>query len=271
MFTLRTVQEKAVEWGVTPRHVQYLCREGKVEGAIKRAGAWFIPEEAPSPIKNTKADDKSFKFVGTKKRIFDNAIDLFMQRGYENVSMWDIADSVGIRQSAVYNHFKSKHEILDTLYGFYRHNNISNRPTLDDIESLLQTGNLIDVIAQGFVYVFGEDTLNQMLGISKIITQRITTDEKASELFQELLLREGIAFVEDGLNKAVEVGRLKPFDTHTVAVLINCIRLYTLLWWLASPPPEAYISVTKDEQAMYEFIARALADHLNGPMPSTEQ
>lgn len=70
MQNYKTVEEKAGEWNITPRHVQYLCRTGRVEGAIKRAGAWFIPDDAPAPVKNTKKSNvyviKDFKFVGTK-------------------------------------------------------------------------------------------------------------------------------------------------------------------------------------------------------------
>jgi len=260
MFEYKTVEEKAAEWNVTSRHIQSLCREGKIEGAVKRAGAWFIPDNALNPVKNTKADSKPFRFVGTKKKIFENSTKLFMQRGYENVSINDIADSVGIRQSAVYNHFKSKQEILDTIYNFYHHNYLSNRPLSDTLEAVLQTGTTMDIVTKGFIYEFDESVLEQMSYITKIIVQRTTTDAKATEIFQKLLLEEGINFVENGLNRAVEVGRLAPFDTHTISVLINCVRLYALLWWLIEPPQELYTEMMKDEQAMYAHVVTLLTD-----------
>jgi len=260
MFVYKTVEEKAEEWGVTLRHIQYLCREGKIEGAVKRAGAWFIPNDAPSPVKNTKADGKSFKFVGTKKKIFENAIKLFTQRGYENVSINDIANSVSIRQSAVYNHFKSKQEILNTIYEFYSHNYISNRPCMDAIETVLQTGNPIDIVTKGFIYEFDESVLEQMSDITKIIMQRVTTDANATNIFQSLLLEEGISFVEDGLNRAIKAGKLAPVDTYIISVLVNCVRLYTLLWWMVSPSNEVRAKIAKDERALYEHVACLLTD-----------
>ena len=265
MFSYKTVEEKALEWGVTLRHVQYLCRNEKIEGVIKRAGVWFIPDNAPSPIKNTKEDVKSFKFVGTKKSIFDNSIKLFMKKGYENVSINDIADSVGIRQSAVYNHFKSKQEILDTIYGFYYYHWTANRPNIDILEKLLKDGSpVIDIITKGFIYAFEDRILIQMSDVVKIIMQRVGTDPKATELYQNLLLEEGITFVENGLNHAIEIGRFKPFDTHTISVLINCARAYTLLWWITSPSEEISKKLDSDEQAMYELIATLLPDLKKG-------
>ena len=260
MFSYMTVEEKATEWNVSFRHVQDLCRAGKIEGAEKHAGVWFIPNNASNPTKNTKADDKPFNFVGTKKKVFDNSIKLFTQKGYENVSMNNIAEEVNIRQSAVYNHFSSKQEILDTIYGFYKYNYLAGRPTSDALDSALQTGSLLDIITKGFVYSYDKDSEDLMIDAIRIVMQRAYTDTSASELFQKTVLDEGIGFVERGLNKAIDTGRIAPFDTHTIAVLINCVRLYTLFCWLVNPHQETFVKVLAEEQAMYEHISALLTD-----------
>jgi len=265
MFAHKTVEEKAIEWGVTIRHVQYLCRAEKIDGAVKRAGAWFIPDDAANPLKNSKNSNKPFEFIGTKKNIFDNAIKLFTQKGYENVSINDIADSVGIRQSAVYNHFKSKQEILDTIYGFYYHHWILNRPNIDYLKKLIKDGSrMIDIITKGFLYLFDERVVEQMSDVVKIIMQRVSTDPKAAGLFQKLLLEEGIDFVENGLGITIKEGRYAPFDTHIISVLINCVRLYRLLWWITDPSHEISIKLEKEELAMYEIIASFLPESSGG-------
>ncbi len=53
--------------------------------------------------------------TNTKAELLDHARRLFAQRGYEGVSMRDIAGSVGVRQSAIYNHFASKQVLLVEL------------------------------------------------------------------------------------------------------------------------------------------------------------
>ena len=259
MFDYKTIEEKAQEWGITPRHAQYLCRKEKIEGAIKRAGVWFIPDNTPNPLSNTKPSDLPFKFVGTKKKIFESSIKLFNKKGYENVSINDIAEMVGIRQSAVYNHFRSKQEILDTIYGFFHHHYASNRPTNEDLESMLRTDSILDIVTKGFIYEFEKDILEQMTDITRIIIQRAATDVQASELFRTLFLEAGISFVESGLDRMKEVGRIDKVNTHTISVLINCVRLYTLLWWVISPPLEAHLRMLEDEQALYRLIANILS------------
>lgn len=45
-----TAQDKAKEWNLTARMVQIMCAKGKVEGAAKHAGVWFIPKNTQKPV-----------------------------------------------------------------------------------------------------------------------------------------------------------------------------------------------------------------------------
>lgn len=56
---------------------------------------------------------------GTRGRILEVALDLFSKHGFTASSMRHIAREVGVRESALYTHFKSKQDILDTLFELY--------------------------------------------------------------------------------------------------------------------------------------------------------
>lgn len=45
----------------------------------------------------------------------EEALTLFSSRGYQGTSVKNIADAVGIRDSSLYKHFKSKKEIFETI------------------------------------------------------------------------------------------------------------------------------------------------------------
>lgn len=51
----------------------------------------------------------------TKQRILDKALELFSDRGYDSVSVGEIAKAVGIKAPSLYNHFPSKQAIFDAL------------------------------------------------------------------------------------------------------------------------------------------------------------
>ncbi len=47
-----TVQEAAKKWGITPRQVQILCKESRIEGATRISRIWIIPEDSKKPTKD---------------------------------------------------------------------------------------------------------------------------------------------------------------------------------------------------------------------------
>lgn len=49
MEKLMSVAEVAEKWNVSPRRVQVLCNEGRIEGAIKQSGVWLIPTTSKKP------------------------------------------------------------------------------------------------------------------------------------------------------------------------------------------------------------------------------
>ena len=51
----------------------------------------------------------------TRERIVDEALTLFSIKGFKGTSVKNIADAVGIKDSSLYKHFKSKREIFDTI------------------------------------------------------------------------------------------------------------------------------------------------------------
>ena len=41
--------EVSQKWGITPRRVQLLCEQGRIEGAARLGRAWAIPKSAEKP------------------------------------------------------------------------------------------------------------------------------------------------------------------------------------------------------------------------------
>lgn len=49
----------------------------------------------------------------TKEKIAETALKLFLEKGFYNVSMQDVATEVGISKPAIYHHFKNKDEVIE--------------------------------------------------------------------------------------------------------------------------------------------------------------
>lgn len=73
-----------------------------------------------SKIKATGIETSEIKVteinkMTTRQRIIDEALTLFSRRGYNGTSVKNIADAVGIKDSSIYKHFRSKREIIDAI------------------------------------------------------------------------------------------------------------------------------------------------------------
>lgn len=55
-----SINQIAQEWGITPRRVQVLCAQGRIEGAYRIGNVWAIPPNAQKP---EDARIKSGKYV----------------------------------------------------------------------------------------------------------------------------------------------------------------------------------------------------------------
>ena len=50
----RAVQEAAEKWKISPRQVQSLGKEGRIEGAEMMSRIWIIPKDAEKPTRKPK-------------------------------------------------------------------------------------------------------------------------------------------------------------------------------------------------------------------------
>lgn len=55
------------------------------------------------------------KMEDTKQRILEKSLELFSTKGYDAVSVGEIAKAVGIKAPSLYNHFPSKQAIFDAI------------------------------------------------------------------------------------------------------------------------------------------------------------
>ena len=90
----------------------------------------------------------------TKQRIIEESLQLFSQKGYEGVSMREIASAVGIKGASIYNHFKGKEDIFQGIF-----EEMTNR--YEDLANLLSisTEETADM-AQRFVGIGEQELLH---------------------------------------------------------------------------------------------------------------
>lgn len=63
------VSQKIKEWGKSKETICQLCREGKIDGAVKIANTWWIPQKLEYPITVGKRSMKKYYYLDAENLI----------------------------------------------------------------------------------------------------------------------------------------------------------------------------------------------------------
>ncbi|GIT97646.1 TetR/AcrR family transcriptional regulator [Sulfurovum sp. TSL1] len=133
-----------------------------------------------SPTKGSKTKDKILKI----------SLKLFSTKGYKATTVRDIAGAMDMKQSALYNHFKNKDEILETLVSELTSSAIVTIFSDKEASELYRQGkSLLMSIATTFKLI-GFDGQNEAL--LKLLMQEIYRNERIREIYNEYFYQENV-------------------------------------------------------------------------------
>lgn len=91
-----SVKEKAKEWKVSERQVQYYCRQLQIDGVVKQSGVWLVPKNAKKPFDKKQKELRVlslFSGCGGMDLGFEGHFDIFKQQyNYRINSDWNIEE-----------------------------------------------------------------------------------------------------------------------------------------------------------------------------------
>lgn len=134
--------------------------------------------------------------MNTKEKIFNISLDLFSKKGYDSVSLREIAEEVGIKKSSIYSHYSSKEAILMDIF-----NQFTNSFEIDSEEIQLSEDNPLLENPELFYHKESEAIKNmlfqeQNLKIWKLILIQMHHNETIRAFFQNEILVKPLMFWE---------------------------------------------------------------------------
>lgn len=180
----------------------------------------------------------------TKQRIFNAAAKLFAQKGYSDTTIRDIAEEVGIRGAALYNHYASKEDILNDILDLYEERSSFYQQELDEL-------NLDEIPVEEYPlrmhFFYKPEELMFMSWAGRIVMNEQFTNPRAAELLLGKLFENYISSYE------------RFFETLVSRKLFNgdnC-RIYAEIL--------AYVSMTfmMQFQHLEMFDAKELSDRMD--------
>jgi AcrR family transcriptional regulator len=145
------------------------------------------------------------KQKNTEEKILEAALDLFFKKGYTATSIHEITESVGLTKGALYSHFKSKEDLLHTLFQAYKQN------FLDElIRSVTEhVGDAVSKLHHAITFYarFGQQNL-RLVTFLNFISHELKTHEDF-EFKLKNLYREQRRLISDLVRQGISQGLIK--------------------------------------------------------------
>lgn len=120
--------------------------------------------------------------MNTKEKIFYESIDLFSKKGYNEVSMREIAKAVGIKESSIYYHYSKKEDILDSIFSYFIEN-ITQDDLSEEQENILLNKSPLVFYNYGSEIVKSQFKSLEMIKILRLIFIELYHNDKIKEFF----------------------------------------------------------------------------------------
>lgn len=194
----------------------------------------------------------------TKNKILDESTKLFALKGYDAVSMRDIAKVVGVKISSIYYYYESKEALMEEILARFEK---GYRHYFDWMTNMNAKAESLEELMDNMFNKEFLEMLNPMgcLGISLAVKEQ-HDNESARRLVFELLHEHSIRLMQADIDRLIEKGIIPPSDTKTIATLFmfcvmvgNDIRLHE---YAGTKPP---IDCTEMYGSLKKFLTAALA------------
>ncbi|MCH6265308.1 TetR/AcrR family transcriptional regulator [Neobacillus citreus] len=187
----------------------------------------------------------------TKENIFNVALELFNKHGFENVSINDITDKVGIAKGTFYVHFKSKDQVIVEHYKKIDDQYEITFKKLDRVETNYE--KIMLIFQEGFLYTenVGKELLrvvmiNQISGKEDIPFVMDSTRKIYKILF---------SLIQDGQRNG-EFLKDKDADELVMAILQHYAGTFMRWCLLDENTPLSEIGVNSMKLIIDSFIAK---------------
>lgn len=147
----------------------------------------------------------------TKEKIFFAAAKLFAARGYSNVSIRDIARKVGITNPAIYNHFKTKKDILSVLYEVFKEQRLKYFPSIESIVEFVDKESPSKIF-EFLDFQYPSHIANFMNSVLTTAIREISTDPESLNFINDVVMTD--EFLKPALTRMIELKKIEPINVE---------------------------------------------------------
>lgn len=183
----------------------------------------------------------------TKQKILDAALDLFSQKGFNAVSLEEIAQTVGIKAPSLYKHYKSKKDIFSAcLSGLKDHYDESHLLMQEDDFDFTSVEAYVQKLQHQMEFILN-DPMSQRF--TRLCTMELGKNDELTNMMETLYFYDSYFYCKRMVQNLVDRKILRNED----------VRIMTIQ--LASPIT-AYVSLCRMNPSHFERAKSDVGKHI---------
>lgn len=197
--------------------------------------------------------------MNTKKKIIEEALQLFSEKGYSDVYVNDIAKAVGIKAPSLYKHFKNKQEIFNAILEELKEDYLKNAAAIgiDGNSTERDAGIYAEISEESFIEMgktlflyFLHDKHMKMF--RKLLTLEQFRDPELARLYSMQYFDDPLAYQGELFKIFIQCGRFQNVKPEVLALQFYA-PIYTLLTVCDRQPDREQSALTMIEAHIRQF------------------
>ena len=158
----------------------------------------------------------------TKDKILIEALSLFSVSGFSGVSVRDIAKAVGIRESAIYKHYKNKQELFDTIVEVsvgridsLQEELISKFNHNVNTKEVFPISIIQEIYCNIFLFYLTDDVLSKF---RRMMTIEHLKDNELNRKFKDMFIEKTLSYQSEVFRKLINEGKVNGTNPDIMAI-----------------------------------------------------
>ena len=161
----------------------------------------------------------------TKEKIIDEALTLFSQKGYSGVTVREIANAVGIKDSSLYKHFSSKRDIFNTILDSASEQmdlltiklkiaDATKGDTSEYFKDITEDG-MVELSKKIFLFYLTDSIVSRF---RRMLTIEQYTNSEVSQLYTKIFTQDSISYQALVFSQLIKSGIFADIDPEIIAM-----------------------------------------------------
>ncbi len=158
-----------------------------------------------------------------KSHICENALTLFLEQGYDNTALSQVAKACGITKAGLYHYFNNKELLLYEVHRLHVENNFT--PLLDEIESIEDPNLRLELFTRHYIALITRDPS------ARLLVQEVKRLDTVHQVQIRESWRRAYGIVKGSISQLQDSGDHKKLNSAFAALALIGMTTWILYWY----------------------------------------